>query len=116
MTFSAIIDAIKKAGINVGDFFAHAVQLGNAVHDMWAQCGKQTLLVASQVFYDVIKSATLAEQSAQAATTGTWVGAVQLSQQTIASVNQLVTDFKTGEKQIVEDFKILKYEFTTHVQ
>ena len=79
MNISSVFDAIKKAGMSVGDFFVHAVQLGNAIQDMWSKCGKQTLIVASQVFYDAVKSAALAEQAAAAAGGSSWVGAVQLS-------------------------------------
>jgi hypothetical protein len=102
---------VEKAGMKVGDFIAHALKLGAAIKQMWDQCGTQTLTVASQVLYDVVKTATLAEQAAAAASGSSWVGAVQLSQQTLSSVNQLVSDAKAGEKQIVQDFQTLKYDF-----
>ena len=111
ISFADIINDVKKGALTVGDFISHAIRLGVAIKQMWQECGPQTLAVASQVLYDVVKSATLAEQAAQAGTAGSWMGAVTLSQQTIAAVNQLVADFKKGEAQIVQDFKVLKYDF-----
>jgi hypothetical protein len=96
----------------VGEAISNVFKLANAVKQMWSQCGAQTIVVASQVFYDVIKTATLAEQAAQAGAGGSWAGAVTLSEQTISSVSTLVSDFKNGEAQIVTDFKTLKYDFT----
>jgi hypothetical protein len=114
MSFSigSFFSEVEKAGMKIGDFIAHALKLGKAVQQMWSQCGPQTMIVASQVVYDVVKSAMLAEQAAQAAGGGSWLGAVQLSEQTISSVQQLVTDFKAGEKQVVLDFQTLKYDFS----
>jgi hypothetical protein len=118
MAFSigSFFTSIEKAGMKIGDFIAHALKLGKAVKDMWSQCGPQTMIVASQVFYDVVKTATLAEQAAAAASAGSWVGAVQLSEQTLSGVNQLVSDFRAGEKQVVDDFKTLKYDFAQPAQ
>ena len=115
-SISNFFQDIEKAGMKVGDFIAHALKLGKAVQQMWASCGAQTIVVASQVFYDVVKTATLAEQAAAAGTAGSWVGAVQLSEQTISSVSQLVADFKAGEKQVVTDFQTLKYDFANPTQ
>ena len=113
MSFSinGFFKAAENDAMKVGEAIANVFKLGNAVKQMLAQCGPQTVIVATQVFYDVVKTATLAEQAATAAGGGTWMGAVQLSQQTISSVSQLVADFKAGEKQVVVDFQTLKYDF-----
>lgn len=113
MSFSikGFFSDIEKAGMKVGDFLMNALKLANAIKQMWSQCGPQTLTVASQVFYDVMKTATLATEDAAAASAQNWAGAVTLSSQTLSSVNQLVADFKAGEKQIVADFDTLKYDF-----
>ena len=115
-SISSFFTDVEKAGMKIGDFIAHALKLGAAVQQMWATCGHQTIVTASQVFYDVIKTATLAEQAAQAGGGGSWLGAVTLSEQTISSVQQLVADFKAGEKQIVTDFQTLKYDFANPPQ
>lgn len=110
-SISDFFKQIEAAGMKVGDFLSNAVKLGKAVKQMWAQCGPQTLTVASQVFYDVVKTATMASGAAADASSNNWAGAVTLSSQTVSSVNQLVADFKAGEKQIVADFEALKYDF-----
>jgi hypothetical protein len=111
MSIGSIFQDIEKAGMKVGQFFATAIKLGSAIKQMWGQCGAQTLTVASQVFYDVVKTASLATGAATDASANQWSGAVQLSEQTISSVSQLVADAKAGEQQIVADFKALQYDF-----
>lgn len=111
MNIGDLFNDIKKGITTVGQFFGVAVKLGSAIKQAWSQCGPQTLTTASQVFYDVLKTATLAEQAAQAGTGGSWVGAVQLSEQTISSISQLIADLKNGQAQIVQDFKTLQYDF-----
>ena len=107
MSIGDIFKEIEKGITTVGAFFGMAVKLGNAIKQAWSQCGPQTLTAASQVFYDVMKAATLAEQTAAAGAGGSWVGAVTLSEQTISSVTQLVADVKKGEAQIVQDFNVV---------
>lgn len=112
MNIGDIFNEIKKGITTVGQFFGVAVKLGNAIKTAWTKCGPQTLTVASQVFYDVMKAASQAEQAAQAGAGGSWMGAVTLSEQTISSIKQLITDLHAGEAQVVADFKELQYDFT----
>lgn len=112
MSLSEIFAKIKGGITTVGDFFTLSVKLGNAIKQMWSECGPQTIKVASQIAHDVFKSAVLAEEAAAAGQAGSWTGAVTLSSQTIESVKTLVDDFKAGEKQIVADFKALQYDFS----
>lgn len=107
--FKTVETDLGKVGTAIADVF----KLGAAVKQMWGTCGAQTIIVASQVFYDVVKSATLAEQAAAAGAGGSFSGAIQLSEQTVSSVQQLVADFKAAEKQIVLDFQTLKFDFVT---
>lgn len=99
---------IEKIGVKIGDFFTSVVKFGGAIQQVWGSLGPATLATASQVFYDVIKTAALAGETAADGSAGNWAGAVTLSTQTLASVNKLVADAKAGEKQVVADFDALK--------
>lgn len=115
MNFGSIFGAIGKGFSTVGEAIATILKLGKALQTAVQKCGPQTLTVMSQVFYDVMKSAALAEQAAQAGASGNALGTVTLSQQTISSVQQLWSDFKAAEAQVVADFKELQYDFTSQI-
>ncbi len=113
-SISGFFKEVAHLGAKVGEVLTGAAKVATAVKETWSKLGPQTVVVASQVFYDVIKTATLAESASSQAAGGNFVGAVQLSEQTLSSVKQLVADFKTGEQQVVADFKALEYDFTGH--
>src|SRR6185437_5381027 len=73
-SISNFFENVEKAGMKVGDFLANAIRLGNAIKQMWSQCGTQTITVASQVFYDVMKTATLTTEAAASGQAGAWAG------------------------------------------
>ena len=99
---------IEGLGVKVGDFFSAFVKIGTTIKDNFKSLGPETLVCISQVFYDVIKTAGIASETAADASAGNWAGAVQLSEQTVASVIALITAFKAANKQIVADFEALK--------
>lgn len=112
MKISDIFNEIKKGITTVGAFFGLVGKLGSALQQAWKECGPQTITVASQVFYDVLKTAATAEQAAQAGTGGSWMGTVTLSEHTIDAVKQLVADAKVAGSQVATDLKTLEHDFT----
>lgn len=107
----SILSDIEHAGQHIADFLMNIVKGGSALQKMWSQCGPQTIAVAAAVFYDVMKTAVAAEQAVQAGTTGNVLGTVSLSQQTGQMIQQLISDWKAGVKQVHADFDALNFNF-----
>ena len=103
----SLITDVEEEGLNIVAFLKSVVIGGSKMRSIFAVLSGPTLAVLSAIFYDVMKAAMAGESVAQDAQQGNIVGAVQLSETTLAILKQLVTDFKNGEKTIKDDLVTL---------
>lgn len=98
---------IEAAGKKIGDFLTDVVTFGQKAKAVYAALSGPTIAASMAVFYDVVKTIGAAEAVAGDAAAGNIPGAITLSETTLGLVKNVVADFKSGEADIVADFKAL---------
>ncbi len=106
---TTIISGLSKAE----NFLINVFTKGSAVLAVLSKVSPTTLAAILAVFYDVAKAAVAAGEEAAAIASGNFVTAATLSATTLALVGQLVTDLKTADSQIVDDFNQLGIAINT---
>lgn len=102
-----LLEDIEKAGVKLADFFNHIVTGASTLQTIWKAVSGPTIAVAAAVFYDTVKTVVAAEAAAGEAGAGNFTGAIQLSENTVALVKTLVSDFKSGVATVKADFEAL---------
>ena len=103
----SILSEAESIGLKIEDFLTAVVSGSAKLQKVASSLSGPTLAVIAAVFYDVSKLALSVSAEGADVAAGNFVGAVTLSPTTVALVNQLITDAKAGEKQIVADFQAL---------
>lgn len=92
-------------------FLVSVLSGATKLQKIFSSLSTPTVTAASTVFYDVVKAVTAAGEAVADGQTGNIVGAITLSETTLALVRTVVSDAKSGEQTIVADFKALGITF-----
>jgi hypothetical protein len=106
-TNMSFLSSLENVGTKIGDFLNTIVNGAKNLQKIYGALSGPVISASMAVFYDTVKTVAAAEQTAAAASTGNVPLTITLSSTTLALVQTVVADFKTGEKTIVADFEAL---------